>query len=392
MRLKLLALVGLLAIASGAVFFAVGGFGPPATAASTLLTTPVTTGDVTDEIAATGTIEAASQYALAFGQAPTVADGAAENVAPPSDPVASGISWLVAEVSVKVGDRVTKDQVLATADTTDLEAQIAEASRTAKSAALQLKLATQDRADASTTATRRQTQMALYSAQTADARAKAELAALEALRDHVTLVAPADGVVTKIAITAGAAAQGPTAIALISTQLLVSTSVVESDIAALEAGQEASVSVAALDATLRGRVTSIEPFGSGAGSGAVVSFAVDVTLDAPPAGLRPGMSADITIVAASATNVLSIPSRALTGSAGSYTVRLVAPDGSVSSRPVEVGLVTSSLAEIKSGLQAGELVVTGTSNSQNGLGGNVQTIGGGPIPGGGGGVIREVKP
>jgi macrolide-specific efflux system membrane fusion protein len=390
MRLKLLALVGLLVIAGGAVFFAVGGFGPPATAASTLLTTPAAIADVTDEIAATGTIEAASQYALAFGQAPTVADGAAENVAPPTDPVASGVSWLVAELHVAVGDRVTEGQVLATADTTDLEAQIAEASRAAKSAALQLKQATEDRADASTTAAKRQTQVALYNAQTADVRAKADLAALEALRDHVTLVAPADGIVTKVAISPGAAAQGGTAIALISTELLVSTSVVESDIAAIQAGQEASVSVAALDATLRGRVTSIDPFGSGAGSGAVVSFAVDVTLDAPPAGLRPGMSADITIVAASATNVLSIPSRALTGSAGSYTVRVVAADGAVSTRPVEVGLVTSSLAEIKSGLQAGELVVTGTSNSQNGLGG-VQAIGGGPLPGGG--VIRgETKP
>jgi RND family efflux transporter MFP subunit len=390
MRLKLLALVGLLVIAGGAVFFAVGGFGPPATAASTLLTTPAAIADVTDEIAATGTIEAASQYALAFGQAPTVADGAAENVAPPSDPVAGGVTWLVAELHVAVGDRVSKDQVLATADTTDLEAQIAEASRAAKSAALQLKQATDDREDASTTAAKRQTQMALYNAQTADERAKADLAALEALRDHVTLVAPADGIVTKVAIASGAAAQGGTAIALISTQLLVSTSVVESDVAAIEVGQEASVSVAALDATLRGRVTSIDPFGSGAGSGAVVSFAVDVTLDAPPAGLRPGMSADITIVAASATDVLSIPSRALTGSAGSYTVRVVAADGTVSTRPIEVGLVTSSLAEITSGLQAGELVVTGTSNSQNGLGG-VQAIGGGPLPGGG--VIRgETRP
>lgn len=390
MRLKLFALVGLLVIAGGAVFFAVGGFGAPTTAASTLLTTPAAMGDVTDEIAATGTIEAASQFALAFGQAPTIADGAAENVAPPSDPVASGVSWLVAELHVAVGDRVTKDQVLATADTTDLEAQIAEASRAAKSAVLQLNQATDDRADASTTESKRQTQVALYNAQTANARAKADLAALEALRDRVTLVAPVDGIVTKVAITSGATAQGGTAIALISTELLVSTSVVESDVAAIEGGQEASVSVAALDATLRGRVTSIDPFGSGAGSGAVVSFAVDVTLDAPPAGLRPGMSADITIVAASATNVLSIPSRALTGSAGNYTVRVVAADGSVSTRPVEVGLVTSSLAEITSGLQVGDLVVTGTSSTQNALGANGgAVVGGGAFPGG---AIRNTRP
>jgi macrolide-specific efflux system membrane fusion protein len=162
------------------------------------------------------------------------------------------------------------------------------------------------------------------------------------------------------------------------------TSVVESDVAAIEVGQEATVAVAALDASLRGRVIAIDPVASGSGSGGVVSFGVDVQLSAPSAGLRPGMSADITIVAASARNVLAIPSRALSGAAGTYTVRVVAADGSVSTRPVEVGLVTSSLAEVKSGLQTGELVVTGTSNSQNAA----NLGGGGAFPVGGGTIIR----
>jgi hypothetical protein len=150
------------------------------------------------------------------------------------------------------------------------------------------------------------------------------------------------------------------------------------------------VDVAALDASLRGTVVSIDPVGSGSGNGSVVSYAVKVALDAPPAGLRPGMSADITITAASAPNVLAIPSRALTGNAGSYTVRVVAADGSVSTRSIEVGLVTSSLAEVKSGLQAGELVVTGTSSNQNTV---TNGFGGGGFQGGGGGtVIRGQKP
>jgi macrolide-specific efflux system membrane fusion protein len=87
--------------------------------------------------------------------------------------------------------------------------------------------------------------------------------------------------------------------------------------------------------------------------------------------------------------VLATPSRALTGNAGSYTVRVVAADGSVSTRSVEVGLVTSSLAEIKSGLQAGEMVVTGTSSSQNSV---TNGFGGGGFQGGGGTVIRGTRP
>ena len=371
MRLKLFATVILLIVAVGAVVLAMGGLSPAASAATTLLTAPASVADVTDEITATGAVGAVETYSLAFGLegGPTV-------------------SWPVVEVKVAVGDRVTKGQALATADTTELEAQIAEATRAAKSAALQLKLATTDHDNAGTTATRRQTQISLYNAQSADAKAKADLADLKALRDTATITAPADGIVTTVSIIAGGAAPTGPAIEMISAKLQVVTNVVESDVAAIKVGQPATVTVAALDASLRGTVTSIDPVGTGSGSNGVVQFAVTVSLDAPPAGLRPGMSADISIVAASATSVLSVPSRALAGNAGSYTVRVVAADGSVSTRTVEVGLVTSSLAEIKSGLQAGELVVTGSSSAQNETTTNIG--GGAAFPGGG--IVRQNRP
>jgi macrolide-specific efflux system membrane fusion protein len=291
-------------------------------------------------------------------------------------------------VHVAVGDHVSKGEVLATAATDDLASQIADARRAADSAALQLKQAKADRADASGTAAKRQAQIGVYNAESAAAKARSDLAGLLALREHTTITAPADGVVTAVAISAGADAPDAAAITMLSGALRVSTTVVESDIAAIQIGQEATVTVAAVDASLRGKVVSIDPVGSDSGGSGVVSFAVVVELDAPPVNLRPGMSADISIVAASATNVLAIPSRALSGAAGSYTVRVVAADGTVSVRDVEVGLVTSSLAEIKSGLQAGELVVTGTSSSQS----STTTVGGpaGAFPGGG--FVREGKP
>ena len=387
MRLKVVAIVLLLVVAGGAVLASLGAFTPAASSSTTLLTTAATVTDVTDEIAATGTVQAVAKYFLAFGQAPVAVDGdSAEDGAQGGDATAASVTWPVATVSVKVGDRVTKGQALATADAADLESKIADAYRAAKSAGIQLTQATSDRDDASTTADRRRTQQALYSAQTANEHAKADLDALTALRQHLTLVAPADGVVTAITISAGSDAPAGAAITMLSSDVVVTTSVVESDIAAIKAGQAATVDVSALDASLRGTVSAIDPVGSGGTNGAVVSYAVDVTLDAPPAGLRPGMSADITIVAASVSDVVAIPSRALAGNAGSYTVRVVAADGSVSTRNVVVGLVTSSLAEVKSGLQAGELVVTGTSSDQDA----VTNFGGGF---GGGGTIRgQVRP
>ena len=392
MRLKLAAIIVLLVVGGAAVAVSLGMFNPSTTNAnSSLLTAPATMTDVTDAIAATGTVQATSRYTLSFGSAPVESAGSSSasstSDSASSNQQAASVDWPVTAIKVAAGDHVTKGQVLATAGTSDLEAQIADATRAASSAALQLKQAKADHADASGTAARRQTQIALYNAQTASAKASSDLAALVALRADATLTAPADGTVTDVAISVGSSAPTGAAITMLSGALRVETSVVESDIAAIKADQTATVTVAALDASLNGKVVSIDPVGSASSSGGVVSFTVVIAIDSPPAGLRPGMSADVSIVAASASNVLAIPSRALSGAAGSYTVRVLAADGTVSVRTVDVGLVTSSLAEIKSGLQAGDRVVTGTSSSQSST---TTNVGGGAFPGGG--FIRQGRP
>ena len=68
---------------------------------------------------------------------------------------------------------------------------------------------------------------------------------------------------------------------------------------------------------------------------------------------------------AQAADVIAIPPTALSGSAGSYTVQVVDSAGRTTATPVQVGLVTTSLAEIKSGLAAGDTVVTGTSAAKS---------------------------
>jgi len=383
-RLKLAAVIVLLLVAGGAVFVSIGGLGTPAATATTLLTAPATVTDVSDEIAATGTVETSATYALAFGAAPTISDGSSSASSSSSTGAgSSSVTWRVSEVKVGVGATVAKGQVLAVAKTTDLDAQIAAADRAAKAAALQLSVARTNRADATTTAAIRQTQIAVYNAESANANAKATLADLNAQKPLATLSAPAAGIVTAVNVRTGVDAPSGTAITMISSELEVTTSVVESDVASISVGQDATITVSAINATLRGAVASIDPVGTATGNNGVVNYSVNVTLAAPPPALRPGMSADISIVAASATNVVAIPARALSGTAGAYTVRVVAQDGSVSVLNVDVGLLTSSLAEIKSGLQAGERVVTGTSSSQNAANGG---FGGGAFPGGG--IIR----
>jgi hypothetical protein len=82
---------------------------------------------------------------------------------------------------------------------------------------------------------------------------------------------------------------------------------------------------------------------------------------------------------------LTIPSAALRGTTGSYRVQVLGTDGMPVSRDVTVGLVTSSLAEVMSGLSDGELVVTGTASQLANAGTSGGRFGGGAIgvPGGG---------
>jgi RND family efflux transporter MFP subunit len=292
-------------------------------------------------------------------------------------------------VSVAVGDRVTKGEVLATAATTDLEAQLADAVRSYRNAHIQLIQAKDQLASASTTDATRQAQIAVNNATTADAHAYNEQLDLRTKLALATITSPADGLVTAVSITAGSDAPSGDAIEIAADPLEVTTSVVESDIASITVGQTATVTVSALSgATIVGTVSTIAPTATSGENNGVVSFDVAISLADAPAGLRPGMSADVTITTASAPGVLAIPARALQGSLGAYRVRVLAADGSVSTHDVTVGLITSSLVEIKSGLQAGDTVITGTSSSQNSV---TNQNGRGVFQGPGGGPTTIVK-
>lgn len=383
MKWKVLAIVVLLAAGTVAVGASLGVIGAsPATATSDYLTAQAAVADVVAEVAATGNVAPSATYGLSFGSEPAIVTDSST----PSG--AATIAWPVTKVSVAVGDRVTKGQVLATAATTDLDAQLADAVRAFHNAHIQVLQAASQLAAATTTDATRQAQVGVNNAETAEAHANQALVDLRAKLPLASLTAPVDGLVTAVNITADADAPSGDAIELAADPLEVTTSVVESDIASITVGQTASVTVAALGgATLEGTVASIAPSGAAGGNQGVVSFAVAIALSAAPNGLRPGMSADVTITTATAPGVLAIPARALAGSAGAYRVRILAADGTVLTRDVTVGLITSSLVEIKSGLQAGDRVITGTSSSQTTTN-RTNTFGGGGL-GGPGGVIRS---
>ena len=67
MKLKILAIVALAAVGVGAAFVAVGGLPASAESKTQYLTGAAATGDVTDDVAATGTVATSASYGLAFG-------------------------------------------------------------------------------------------------------------------------------------------------------------------------------------------------------------------------------------------------------------------------------------------------------------------------------------
>ncbi len=354
MKLKLFVIVLLVVAGGAAVATSVGGLQLTGTANATqYLTSPATTGDVTDSVAATGTIASTQGYDLGFGAAPVLTTDAS---------AAAGTgTWTVTEVKAQVGQSVKQGDVLAKASTADLQQQLLSAEASLRAARLGEKQAKEALEDASGTDAVRQAKVGRYNATNARREAQQQVDDLRTQIRYATLVAPIDGTITAVNIGTGLDSTG-TAISMSTSTYEVTADVVESDISSMTVGQDATITVDAIDATIQGTVSAIAPTaGESSGSGSVVSYPVTVTLTGAPSALRPGMTADITIVTASAADVLTIPAEALRGTAGDYRVQVLGADGTPTTKPVSVGLVTSTTAEITSGLTEGEAVVTGTA-------------------------------
>jgi HlyD family secretion protein len=138
----------------------------------------------------------------------------------------------------------------------------------------------------------------------------------------------------------------------------------ESDWDKIVVGYTAEVTFDALpDTTYTGKVISVDPglYTQGMTSAIHGVVELDPTEDFK---LLVGMSASVEVISAEAKNAVLIPIEALHEiTAGQYAV-FVVENGEPVMRTVEVGILDSYYAEIKSGLQAGEVVTTGIVETQ----------------------------
>jgi macrolide-specific efflux system membrane fusion protein len=385
MKTKLVAVLVLAAVGVVAVYVSLGGFQAQAAATTQYLTATATTGDVTEEVAATGTLESSVRYGLVFGADPYL-------VTDSSTAPQVSATYPVTTVDVKVGDTVKKDQVMATADTSDLKRQLASAQNSLKSARVSLNAANATRSTANGSGNAdqiRQAKIGQLNAQNQLADAQQQVRDLQAQIASATLKAPVDGLVTEVDIRAGFDAPSGNAVVIDGNGFQITTDVVESDLANVAVGQPAAITIPALGADATGTVSSISPVATSSNSNgsSVVSYPVTVTLDSVPPKARSGMTANVTITIASATNVLTVPAAALRGTEGDYRVLTLDASGQPVSTPVTVGLVTNTTAEIRSGIDEGTAVVTGTSASRTGTTSGTGGFGGFGVGGGGGGPV-----
>jgi multidrug efflux pump subunit AcrA (membrane-fusion protein) len=203
----------------------------------------------------------------------------------------------------------------------------------------------------------------------------------------VTVVAPIDGSIANLSVKKGekvSGASGTTSSDASSTtsdsssstssssvlmigdfsKLSVVAQVNEVDIPKIEVGQNATVTLSAFsDKTFVGKVIAVDSVGTT--SSGVVTYNVFIDLVAPPPSIKSGMSASITIQTAKRDDVLTVPTSAIQTSDGTSAVRVL-KDGKESSVTVTTGIAGDSDTEITSGLQEGDVVITGTSSSSSG--------------------------
>ncbi|MEV4507667.1 efflux RND transporter periplasmic adaptor subunit [Dactylosporangium sp. NPDC049525] len=312
-------------------------------------------------------------------------------------------SGTVTEVDVKVGDVVTKGQVLAKVDPTAAQASLNTAKANLTAAKASLTRSENNSADDATIA----------SAEAQVATAQASVTAAQTTVNGTVLTAPIAGTVTAVNGAVGSSSAGSSSSGNGSTgatgstgsstssgfiqladltKLQINANFAEADATKLKAGQAAEVSWSALSGTrATGKVSTISPTATTTNN--VNSYAVVIGLDTLPEGVRLGQSTTAVVTIAEAQNALRIPSAALRTAGGQRTVQ-VQVNGQVETRTVEVGISGGSFVEIKSGLKAGEQVVitTTTTNSTTGNtnqfpgGGGGFTGGGGGFTGGGGGA------
>lgn len=292
-----------------------------------------------------------------------------------SSVVSPSVDGTVDSINVQTGQSVNEGDVLMTIKNDELDRNVAEAQRAV--AAAQEDLANAQKALASAQATPTtdvdgaSAAAAGASAGSADTNtvsaAQRSLASAQANLDQAnakaagrTVTAPSSGSIVELNAKVGATVTGGMIMGESDTsggkqcmqiadlsKMKVTVQVGEKDIAKIAVGQSANVTYPAFpDIVSQGTVTAIASVANSDtanGGGGSATFNVDILIEAPDARLKPGMTAEVSVVTEQLDDVVMVPTMALMTEDGKhYYVNVATDDEGKQTRRVKVTVVTQN--------------------------------------------------
>jgi HlyD family secretion protein len=338
--------------------------------------------------------------------------------------VGSQVSGTISALYVDFNDRVTKGQIIAQLDPTFLRAQVSQVQADLERATASVNLSQKeyDRALSlfgKAMISESERDLALTNHELALAQEKSARANLERARtnlNYATIVSPIDGVVISrdvdVGQTVAASLQAPTLFTIANdlAEMQIETSIDEADIGRIKEGQQAVFTVDAFpDQTFRGTVSQVRLSPEIVQN--VVTYDVIIQAANPDLLLKPGMTANVTVLIDQREGILKVPTAALrfrppiqdeesssdrgatagmrprrppaagapSNSANSFgqdaptaekkdrtMLWTLSPAGKPEPIPVQTGISDGSSVEIVSGdLKEGDMVIIGTGNSNS---------------------------
>lgn len=290
--------------------------------------------------------------------------------------VSPSVDGTVEQINVQAGQSVNEGDVLMTIKNDELDRNVAEAQRAVaaaqedlanaqKTAAAAQAAPTTDTDGASATAAAGAASIAstdtsaVSAAQRSLASAQANLDQANAKAAGRTVTAPSSGSIVELNAKVGATVTGGMIMGESDTsggkqcmqiadlsKMKVTVQVGEKDIAKIAVGQSANVTYPAFpDIVSQGTVTAIASVANSDSNygGGSVTFNVDILIEAPDSRLKPGMTAEVSVVTEQLDDVVMVPTMALMTEDGEHYYVNVATDGEgKETRRVKVAVVTQN--------------------------------------------------
>lgn len=285
--------------------------------------------------------------------------------------VSPSVDGTVAQINVQAGQSVNEGDVLMTIKNDALDSAVSEAQRAvaaaqedlnnAKVALAAAQAAPTTDSDGSTGPSDANANAnAVSSAQRNLASAQATLDQANAKAAERTVKAPSSGSIVELNAKVGATVTGGMVMGEGDTsggkqcmqiadlsKMKVTVQVGEKDIAKIAVGQSANVTYPAFpDIVSQGTVTAIASVANSDaanGGGGSVTFNVDILIEAPDSRLKPGMTAEVSVVTEELDDVVMVPTMALMTEDGEhYYVNLATDDEGKETRRVKVTVVTQN--------------------------------------------------